>query len=76
MIAQHLASNNPVGSRIIFLGMLNEVIENQHKGFLESCQIFIDHKIVTPTNYFKLFRKGLVTRYPRLNHMIILKYLF
>jgi hypothetical protein len=40
MIAQHLASNHPVGSRIIFLGMLCKVIENQYKGFIDSYQIY------------------------------------
>jgi hypothetical protein len=40
MLAQHLASNHPIGSRIIFLGMLNRVIENQHGGFIESYQIY------------------------------------
>lgn len=40
MIAQHLASNNPVGSRIIFLGMLNRVMENQHTGLVNSYQIY------------------------------------
>lgn len=40
MMAQHLASNHPVGSRFIFLGMLNKVIENQNTGFVESYQVF------------------------------------
>jgi hypothetical protein len=40
MIAQHLCSNHPIGSRMIFLGMLNKVIENQHKGFIESYQLY------------------------------------
>lgn len=53
MIAQHLASNNPVGSRIIFLGMLNEVIQNQHKGFLESYQIFYRPQNSYPNKLFQ-----------------------
>lgn len=40
MIAQHLCSNHPVGSRMIFLGMLNKIINNQHTGFIESYQVF------------------------------------
>jgi len=40
MIGQHLASNHPVGSRIILLGMINRMIENKHTGFLDSFQIY------------------------------------
>jgi hypothetical protein len=40
MIGQHLASNNPVGSRVVFLSVLNKMIEEQHKGHLESFQIY------------------------------------
>jgi hypothetical protein len=40
MIGQHLTSNNPVGSRVVFLSIINKMIEEQHKGFLESFQIY------------------------------------
>jgi len=40
MIGQHLASNHPVGSRLIFLGMLDKIIKAQHKGFIESYQVY------------------------------------
>jgi len=40
MIAQHLCSNHPIGSRMIFLGMLNKIIDNQHTGFIDSYQIY------------------------------------
>ncbi|MEO6455117.1 MAG: hypothetical protein ABIN97_13640 [Ginsengibacter sp.] len=40
MIGQHLASNHPVGSRIIFLAMLDKIIENQHKYSINSYQIY------------------------------------
>jgi len=40
MIAQHLASNHPVGSRMTFLGMLNKVIENQDTESINSYQIY------------------------------------
>ena len=40
MIAEHLTSNHPIGSRIIFLGMLNKGIENQANGYLDSYHLF------------------------------------
>jgi len=40
MIAQHLASNHPVGSRMVFLEMLGKVIDNQNSGFLNSYQVY------------------------------------
>ncbi len=40
MIGQHLASNNPVGSRIVFLASLNQLIKGQYKGNCDSYQIY------------------------------------
>ena len=40
LIGQHLASNNPVGSRIVFLASLDRMIKEQHKGCVESYQIY------------------------------------
>jgi hypothetical protein len=40
MLGQHLASNHPVGSRLIFLNMLNRVIENQVIDSIDSYQIY------------------------------------
>jgi hypothetical protein len=40
MIAQHLCSNQPIGSRMIFLGMLSKIIDNQHTGYIDSYQIY------------------------------------
>jgi hypothetical protein len=52
MIAQHLTSSHPVGSRIIFLGMLKKVIENQHTGFLDSYQIYFRPQNKYPARLF------------------------
>jgi hypothetical protein len=40
VIGQHLASNSPVGSRIIFLNVLEKIIQNQHSGFFDSFHIY------------------------------------
>lgn len=40
MIAQHLCSNHPVGSRMIFLGMLNKAKEKSNTGFIDSFQVY------------------------------------
>ena len=53
MIGQHLTSNNPVGSRIILLGMISKMIENQHKGFLESFQIYYRPQNKYPSRVFE-----------------------
>lgn len=44
MIAQHLCSNHPVGSRMILLGMMKKVMENQHTGLINSYQIYFQPK--------------------------------
>ena len=40
MIAQHLASNHPVGSRMTFLGTLNKIIETQDNESINSYQVY------------------------------------
>src|SRR6185503_19011484 len=40
MIAQHLASNHPVGSRMTFLGVLNKIIETQDTESINSYQVY------------------------------------
>lgn len=40
VIGQHLASNNPVGSRIAFLAMLNKIINEKDSGQVNSYQIY------------------------------------
>src|SRR4051794_25309203 len=40
VIGQHLASNKPVGSRIIFLEVLEKIIQNEHSGFFDSFHIY------------------------------------
>ncbi|QHT66200.1 hypothetical protein GXP67_05725 [Rhodocytophaga rosea] len=40
MLGQHLASNHPVGSRLIFLNILQKVIENQLINTIDSYQIY------------------------------------
>lgn len=39
-IGQHLASNHPIGSRIIFLGIIDKMIENQHTIPINSFQVY------------------------------------
>jgi hypothetical protein len=40
VIGQHLASNHPVGSRIIFLGMIDKIIEGQNTFPINSFQVY------------------------------------
>jgi hypothetical protein len=53
MIGQHLTSNHPVGSRIILLGMIKKLIQNHHKEFLESFQIFYRPENKYPSRVFE-----------------------